>query len=103
MRTEELLARMKKLITPEPVEPTPFEKLLDILVEVEAEARKEPQPRASCLPQYWQGKKDGIRIAMIVLGDEEDKDVQNIKSGQASSLNSWYTPSEDDEVFKGFK
>lgn len=99
MNKETERGKVGKLITPEPANPTPFEKLLDILVEVEAEARKEARPGAECLPRYWQGKKDGIRIAMIVLGNTVDKDVQNIRSGQASSLSSRYTPGEENEIF----
>jgi predicted CopG family antitoxin len=90
-----------KLVTPEPVEPTPVEKLLDILTEVSAEARKDPEPGAECLPRYWQGKKDGIRIAMIVLGAREDKDIQNVINWQATSRRSRYTPGEEKEVFLG--
>ena len=94
---------VKKLVTPEPAEPTPIEELLDILAEVDAESRKEPQPGAECLPRYWQGKKDGIRIAIIVLSDTEDKDAESVKRLQFTSRKSLYTPGEDDVVFEGFK
>ena len=80
-------------------EKTPAQKLISILLEIDAEARKEARPGAECLPRYWQGKKDGIRIAMIVLGDTGDKDMQNIKSWQASSRQSRYTPGEETEIF----
>ncbi len=78
---------------------TPEEKLISILLEVDAEARKEVVAGQECLPRYWDGKKDGIRIAMIVLGDAEDKDIQNVKSWQTSSRKSRYTPGEETEIF----
>lgn len=88
-----------KLVTPEPAEPTPVEKLLAILVEIDSELRKETKKGAGCLPRYWQGKKDGIRIAMIVQADDSDGDIKNIKSLQRSTRESRYTSGEEAELF----
>lgn len=82
------------MVVPEPEEPTAVQWLLDILVEIDAEARKDPQRGAECLPRYWQEKKDGIRVAMIVLDVMEDRDLNNITQLQRTSRNSRYTPGE---------
>ena len=87
-----------ELVTPELTEPTPVERLLDILAEIDAEVRKETKPGAECLPRYWQGKKDGIRIAMIVLNDDSSGDINNIKQLQITSGTSRYTPKEEIEI-----
>ena len=89
--------KIGKLITPEPAKPTPVERLLDLLVEIEAEARKEPT-LGSCLPNYWQGKKDGIRIAMIVLDVMEGGDKNNIEQLQITSRKSRYTDGEAEVI-----
>jgi len=89
-----------KLVTPEPVEKTPIRILYDILAEVDAEARKKPRRGAECLPRYWQGKKDGIRIAMIVLGAIEGKELDNVRSWQTSSGVSRYTSEEVEELYR---
>ncbi|KKM80176.1 hypothetical protein LCGC14_1342480 [marine sediment metagenome] len=87
------------LVVPEPAEPTPVEKLLAILVEIDAELRKETKRGAGCLARYWQGKKDGIRIAMIVQADDSDGDIRDIKSLQRSTRESRYTSGEEAELF----
>ncbi len=91
-----------KLISPEPAEPTPIEQLLDILIDIDREVRKEFLPGAECLPQYWQGKKDGIRIAMIILNDDSTGDMKGIKQLQMTSRKSRYTVGEE-EVLENIK
>ena len=76
-----------------------IDKLIEILGEVDAEAREAAKPGQECLPRYWQGKKDGIRLALIVLdlmGENNDPDI--IRQ-QRTSVSSRYTATEDQEVF----
>jgi hypothetical protein len=86
----------KKLTLPKATIPTPVELLLDILAHVDREVRKEPKHGQECLPRYWQGKKDGIRIAMIILNDESNGDMKDVKQLQMTSRVSRYTAGEED-------
>lgn len=78
-------------------------KLLEILAEVDAEVRKDIRPGEELVERYWQGKKDGIRISLIVLDLVGENDENEIIAQQRTSAGSWYTQKEDAEVFAAIR